>query len=374
MSWFDVDKSGLAALMEHRGKAFAIFELISNAFDASATRVDVSLKPIENVPYADLKVMDDSPQGWLDLSESFTVFGRSRRGKDAEKRGRFSLGEKLVLSLCRYAQIQSTTGTITFDDKGRRQSKATLRNGTLFEGEIRMNRSELTEASYELGKIIPPEGIELFFNNEPIERPKPIKTFTVKLPTMIADEEGNLRPSQRQTTVEVFYADGPFHADILEMGIPVCEVDLPWRLNVLQKVPLNFERNSVTDAFRRALQVAAVNAMPEQLTSEEATKPWVQETMGDSRIQPAALKTVVNKRFGERAVVANPADPMANAQAAANGCPVIHGGSLSSEAWANIRKHGTVVATSQAFPQPRPQDKSGSDTGVAACPMCGKPA
>jgi hypothetical protein len=35
-----------------------------------------------------------------DLSHAFTLFAESVKKGDAEKRGRFNLGEKLVLALC----------------------------------------------------------------------------------------------------------------------------------------------------------------------------------------------------------------------------------------------------------------------------------
>jgi hypothetical protein len=38
MQWFDVDKQGLAKLLERRGKAFAIMELIQNAWDTNAKK------------------------------------------------------------------------------------------------------------------------------------------------------------------------------------------------------------------------------------------------------------------------------------------------------------------------------------------------
>ena len=369
MNWFDVDKSGLAALLENRGKSFALFELISNAWDANPSEVIVKLEPIPNSPYATLTVEDDSEEGWLDLSQAFTIFSRSNRGSDAVKRGRFCLGEKLVLSLYRSAKIVSTTGTITFDEgPGRRQSKERRDRGTLFTGEIRMTRDELAQVESDISRVISPPTTITIFNGKGIFRPeKTLKMFEAKLPTVIADADGNLRPSIRFTKVEAFASDEG--GEILEMGIPVCAADWPWRLNVLQKVPLGMDRDSVTGAFRRSLQVAAMNVMADTLDSDSATAPWANEAIEDARIAPDALKHVVTQRFGERAVVAVPGDPLANANAEATGCTVVHGGALSSGAWANIRKHTLIPTASQAFPTAKPS------FGVPAnsvCPTCGQ--
>ena len=67
-------------------------------------------------------VEDDDPEGFRDLAQSWTLFAESERKGDPTKRGRFCLGEKLVLALCSSASISSTTGTVTFDGKGRHRS------------------------------------------------------------------------------------------------------------------------------------------------------------------------------------------------------------------------------------------------------------
>jgi hypothetical protein len=45
MSWFDVDKEGLAKLFAHKGKSFVVHELVQNAWDeVGVMGVTVSLK------------------------------------------------------------------------------------------------------------------------------------------------------------------------------------------------------------------------------------------------------------------------------------------------------------------------------------------
>ncbi len=110
MQWFDVDKAGLGKLLERRGKSFVGAELLQNAWDAEGvTRVEFTAEPIKGRALVDLVVKDDSPQGFHNLTHSFTLFSESVKKGNATLRGRFNLGEKLVLALCDSATIMSTT-------------------------------------------------------------------------------------------------------------------------------------------------------------------------------------------------------------------------------------------------------------------------
>lgn len=365
MNWFDVDKSGLAAILERRGKAFALAELIANAWDSGTDRVEVSLSPIPGQPYAALSV-EDFGEGFADLSHAFTMFARSSRADKPTLRGRFNLGEKLVLAVCRRAEIVTTSGTLVFDGESRRSGRVNRPVGTLFTAEIRMTREEYDEACEATQRLIPP--VRTTFNGSEIGRPDSVARFTVKLPTEIADADGQLRRSVRQTEVEVYETDGP--GDLLEMGVPVVETDNGYRVNVLQKVPLNMDRDNVTPAFLRAIQVSLLNHVHDRLTPEAASSTWVQEAAGDERATKEAVQTTVVKRFGERAVIATPGDPIANATAEAAGFTVIPGGALSGNAWDNVRKHSLLMPSSKVFPSPKAEDIAARQQAV--CPLCGR--
>lgn len=367
--WFDIDKSGLADILEQRGKAFVVMELLSNALDAGATRVDISLESIPCSPYANLKVTDNSPEGWADLKDAYTICSKSRRAGEATKRGRYSLGEKLVLALCRSASIATMQGTVHFPEGGDRRldNLKVRKTGTEFTGEVRINREELREINVEMDKFIPPAGVDVYYNEMLLYRPALLKAFQVKLPTVIGGEDKPLTRTTRLSLVEIFDGDG--QGQILEMGIPVCEAKVPWKVNVEAKVPLNMERDNVTKAFREALQVAVLNEMSETLTAEQSTETWAAEAIEDSRATKEAVQTVIKQRFGERAVVAVPGDPQANAMAEAKGYAVIQGGSLSKKAWGNVRKHQLLETTSSVFPTPKPQPTQ----EIVFCPACKRP-
>lgn len=357
MDWFTVDKAGLAAQLEKRGKAFAVFELIANAWDSGTPRVDVSLKPIEGEAYATLTVEDYSPDGFINLDDAFTMFGRSTSGASATKRGRFALGEKLVLSLCREATISSTSGSVEFTADGRRRKAFAREKGTAFVGEIKMTRAELADVEAAVARLIP--HVPTTFNGLDLKRPAMLKQVNARLQTEITDDDGILRRGMRDAIVTIYPADDGEPGEILEMGVPVVECDLGYRVDVSQKIPLGVERDNVPPSFLKALRVVVLNAMHEQLDEATAASPWVSEAMGDARVQPAAFSAVIKSRFGERAVVAVPGDPSANAQAEAAGFQVIHGGALSGDAWGNARKFAAMPTSSAVFP-------SASAAGLAA--------
>src|SRR5205809_595321 len=121
---FEVDKEGLRKLLAKRGAGFALFELVQNAWDEDTSRVEVDLGWL-SFPKGDaaglafIQVTDDDPEGFTDLAHAYTLFAESEKKADAEKRGRFNLGEKLVIAVCERAIISTTTGTIHFDAAGR---------------------------------------------------------------------------------------------------------------------------------------------------------------------------------------------------------------------------------------------------------------
>ena len=118
-NWFEVDKAGLAKLMAGRSKAFVLYELLQNAWDQNVTRVDVTVEPAAGTRHAPITVTDDDPDGFADLRDAYTLFAESRKKGNAAQRGRFNLGEKLVLALAKSAWIETTTGAVEFGERGR---------------------------------------------------------------------------------------------------------------------------------------------------------------------------------------------------------------------------------------------------------------
>ncbi len=82
-----------------------------------------------------ISVEDDSPDGFRDLSQAYTLFAESYKRDDFGKRGRFNFGEKMVIACCDPVRIVSTTGTVTFTGNDAAVSQAQKRQkGTALRG------------------------------------------------------------------------------------------------------------------------------------------------------------------------------------------------------------------------------------------------
>lgn len=365
MNWFDVDKQGLAKLLERKGKAGALYELIQNAWDQQVEKVDVRLVPEEGQPYCWLEVEDDDPEGFRDLSHAWTLFAESSKKSDAAKRGRFNLGEKLVLALCTEAQIITTTAGVRFDGHGRHTMRKRRPAGSLFRGRIRMGRSEYLEACAGVFKLIPPWGIATTFNGELLFPRTPVAEFEMVLPTEVADGEGVLRKSERRAKVAVYTPGEGETSTVYEMGIPVVEIDSKYHVDVQQKVPVSFERDNVAPAYLRRLRAEVLNHTASLLTSEDlADDRWIRDAAGARDVTPAAVEKVLDVRFGKKRVAYDPSDPEANSLAVSEGYTVVHGGMMSGEEWGNAKAHGLILPAGQVTPSPKPYAENGDPTDL----------
>lgn len=363
-TWFDVDKEGLAKLLERKGKEFVLYELIQNAWDTNALAVTLSLKASEDLKgYSEIEVVDDHPDGWKDLTHAWTLYAESEKKGNAEKRGRFNLGEKLVLALCKHARIETTTGGVMFDVDGRHTLRIKREKGSRFWAQIRMNKEERDAALVAVMKLLPPIGVRTYVNGSLIENRIPLRRIEATLATEVADAEGVLRRSARKTFIEIFSVLPGETATLYEMGIPVVEVGPEggdkWHYGVAQKVPLNSDRDNVTPAYLREIRTLVLNAMYQEIKQDEATAPWVRDAAEDEDVSKEAMEHVITERFGEKRVIADLQDPEGTKMAMSQGYEVISGGSLSKGEWANVKRFEVALPAGQVTPSPRPYSPDG---------------
>jgi hypothetical protein len=350
---FDVDKEGLRKILAKRGPAFAVWELLQNSWDEDATTVDVLLEKLP-AGKARITVEDDDPEGFTDLRHAYTLFAESEKKSDAEKRGRFNLGEKLVIAICDEVSIETTTGTVHFDRGGRTMHKAKRNVGSKFVGIIPMNAAEYEATVAAIAQLIPPAGVETFFNGKALEHRKPIKEFDATLPTEISGEDGAMKRTFRKTTVRLYEPLPDEKASIYEMGIPVVETGDRWHVDVQQKVPLNLDRDNVTPAYLRDVRRVTLDHTHDILDGDTSEQTWVTAALEDPKISEEAVVAAVKQRFGDKVVRYDLHDTEANKIAVSQGYVVLSSRMLPKAANDAIKRFDVVKPAGQVTPSPKP--------------------
>jgi hypothetical protein len=354
--WFDVDKAGLGRQAEQQSKGRLIGELVQNALDeAGVTQIAVTLAPVPGRPLADLTVEDDSPEGFKDLSHAYTLFADSYKRANPEQRGQFNLGEKMVLAACESASISTTKGTVAFDPAEGRMEKPRQKRerGSVFQGRIKLTREEYAAVADYLHSLLLPESVVVTFNGDRLLPRKPIRTFEASLETLVADDQGVMRPRVRKAQVGIFEPLPGETPGLYEMGLPVVETGDRWHVNVGQKVPLNRDRDNVKPSYLQAVRVAVLNAAHDLLTSEEeATAGWCKLAGADPRCSEDAIKHLVRLRFGDKVAAPDPSDVEAMKRFQSQGGTIVVG--LSKGEWANLKRAGAVLPAGQICPTAKP--------------------
>lgn len=365
-SWFAVDKAGMALVLERRGIAYALFELYQNADDTKATRIEMELKPVAGRPHAELRVRDNDPDGFVNLKHAYTLFAESPKKGDPTKGGRYDIGEKLVLCRCIEAQIRSTTGSVTFAEDGERweNPREKTKEGSEFWGLLKLTREEQAEIAQAARSLLVVEGKEVTFNGEPIPARKALCEFWTTLTTEIGGAGEPLRRSQRQTVVRVYEPLPGEPARLYELSVPVVETGDTWDIQVMQRVPLNMERDNVTPGYLRDLRAEVLNAMlkadaarpdePPRVTPEVAAAAWVTEGAGSPRSADHSVHSVMDLRYGPARVGADPSDRQAEKEAVSQGHVVVQQLALPPELRQRVKESGALAPAGRVFPTPKP--------------------
>ena len=353
-NWFDVSKDGLGKQAAEYGKGRLVGELIQNALDEEGvTKVTVEVERLPGKPQVWVTVEDDSPTGFADLTHAYTLFAKSCKRSNPEQRGQFNFGEKLVLSACYEATISTTTGTVKFDkDNGRRNyPKKKRESGSVFRGRMPMTKAELEDVRKYLHSLIVPESITVTLDGEPLQSKTPSHTFSATLQTPIEDEDGVMRLRMRKTDVSVFECEEDETPMLYEMGLPIVELGDRWHVSIGQKVPVNRDRNNVTPSYLRTLRTKLLDELHEELTSDDANQAWVRQATPNC--SDAAIKKVLDLRFGENRASYDPSDIEANKKFVSNGGTIVHGSSLSKEEWRRAKDAGAIEPAGKLCPTPK---------------------
>lgn len=343
--WFTVSKEGLRELQLGKPKHYVLRELIQNAWDEPIKECRVSIR--RDGEYTIIIVEDDSPVGFRDLSHSYTLFGKTYKRKDPEKRGRFNLGEKQAFSICEECLIKTTKGTVIFDNEGRREASGGTKKGTIVRVKLKTTQREYEEMIEVVKRYLVPKNIRFMVNGETIKYIEPDIEFSASLLTEW-EKDGVLRANQRKTNVQVFKVNGQTPL-LYEMGLPVTEIDCQFSINVQQRVPLAVDRETVSQSFLKDLYAEVLNHTIDLIEKEKSSDTWIRVGMTDDRVDGQVVRGIVKKRYGDKVCVANPFDKVSVDEAIAHGYNVIRGSEMSKKEWSAVRDAGAIESSSALF-------------------------
>lgn len=345
-NWFEVSKEGLRQLWAGKSKDFIIRELVQNAWDENISKCSFTSEWRNGIAY--LVMEDDSPEGFKDITHAFTLFAPTYKRLIPEKRGRFNVGEKQILAMCKEAVVSTTKGTISFSPQGRVHKRLKREKGSIISLTLRMKEDDFKEMLESVDLYLPPKGIDFRVNDNPVLYKEPYKVVEVSLPTEIRNADGMVK-AYRKTKANIHNAAGS-EAYLYEMGLPVCKIDCLYHVDVQQKVPMSIDRNKVTQSYLRKIFTLVLNETYELVPNVNVSDGWVREAMSNKDISNEAVKAVVKTRYGDKVVVANPTDRRSVDEALSHGYKVIYGNELSRSEWMNIRKTGAIRSSSTLFP------------------------
>jgi hypothetical protein len=314
--WITVSLEGFAQQNQARPKEHLVKELIQNSLDAldnSYTKSTGGLGKIElscwaNPQSAKNRIIlqcKDNGKGVLDIENIRTMFWTSKKDSHLN-RGRMGRGFKELLCLCHNAQVKSNGQLASFTHNTKGEKKLTISSCPLKCGtEINMefpweleetNRAILTH----LKKFIVPKNIQLKFNNTSIESREPAHTIKCALTTESFDGQKWVKP-QLATTIELYKLKDEEHEGLIyEMGVPICPIewDSPYHVNVLQRVPMNPNRDAIMGGFAPKVHRACLPYLLEEMTPSQTRAAWVGEAALNSK-SPELQRKVLNKAFGQ---------------------------------------------------------------------------
>lgn len=355
-TWFEVDKKGLKELQEGKPITYLMRELIQNALDEEITQCNIYMEYERGK--VTISVEDDSPVGFKDISDSYTLFRTTNKRKKAGVRGRFNLGEKQVFAICDTAEIHTTTGGVLFDKAGRHIKHKKRDRGSIITVTLRMKREEFEDCFNYCSDVLVPKGILINVTykdgtteiQKTIKYIEPHKFFEGKLQTELLDETGEypkIKRISKDTIVNIHKTKGP--AFIYELGLPVCEIDCEFSIDVQQKIPMSTDRDKIEQKYLKELYGMVLNNTIDEIDQENSSEMWIREATGSSSIQNEVVNQIIEKRWGDKVAIANPFDANANDEAISKGYKLINSWEIGGDERDRIKALGTVFSTSNLF-------------------------
>lgn len=338
---FEVDPEGFRELHSKRPAWRLAMEIVSNALDEpTATEVRVSLeKPGRYAVY----VVEDNGAGFARIEDAWTLYAHTPKRLDIGLRGRFNVGEKTIMAVAARGSIETTSGTVEFDRRGRKVGRKARAQGTVVTLHMPWTKKQVAEVLAMLGRIIPNKTVTV--NGSAIVKPEPMAQASARLKTVILTGDG-MEEETRETEIAIYRAPEGQGGLLYELGVPVCESGTPFDISVGQKVPLGPDRESVSPGYLRDIWAEVLNATHSQLTDEQLMEPWAQSALADKRVPEQTVKEVKERIFPKTLLWSS--DVEANERAREAGFAIAHPRTIAPEVRERLEDVG-LQHTSDVF-------------------------
>lgn len=350
---FEVSTEGMRLLHQGRPLWQLAKELIANSFDEEITTCDVEVNYVGR-GLIEIKVSDDG-KGFIDIADSYTVWAPTAKRSNAMVRGRFNIGEKELVSIAKEATIETVGHTMIFPPEGGRKHKRNKRSqGTIVTAIVRGKQEDIQPTIDALSKFIPPAHVSYsigsnFGETKTIKRRGLVTSTEAKLPTVLsATPTEPIRNTTRKTKIDIYQTlDGEEHGSIYEMGILIQKTEMPFDVDINQKVPLPPNRDVVSYTYLQDVYAEVLTVTTNELGDEDFSESWVQIATEDDRTSDEVVGIVLKEKLGENAYLWS-SDTQANDRAREDGMDIIHPKSLSKIQRDRFKNNG-LVTTSEGY-------------------------
>lgn len=321
-------------------------ELVSNAWDETATKCEVEL--VSTSPRkAKLTVWDDG-SGFADITDAWTLMKHTPKRLNPTVRGRFNIGEKEILSVADSAVIKTAGKVISFPKSGGRFVRDDKKpfNGTEVSCVLPWGHRQVEATASQLMQLLVPKGMHYKVNGHEVSYTEPYKVVEATLETVLQDAPYEpMRSTRRKTTVELYRCEKGM---LYEMGIPIQTIACPYLVNVMQKVPMPPNRDVVKDSYLQDIYALVLNSTADTLEDSEVSASWVRLGIEDKEISHEAVTTIMDKRYGDKVALWS-SNQLANERAIEAGFELVHGRTLSPTERQTMESAG-LRHTSDIFP------------------------
>ena len=156
-----------------------------------------------------------------------------------------------------------------------------------------------------------------------------------------------MRSIRRVTDIEISTPAGET-GQIYEMGIPIQAVDMEFDINILQKVPMPPNRDTVAESYLKRVYRLVLDQVHQDLEGIQFSENWVRAAMEDPEISDEAVQNTLTQRYGEK-VVTWSSNQVANMEALDHGYQVLHPKTFSKPELENLRQKGGLQSANAIF-------------------------